>query len=538
MNKTISINLGGMLFNLEEAAYETLSAYLQQIRSYFRDSEGRDEILGDIESRIAELFGERLKNKQVILESDVQEVIAIMGRAEEYAGEAETDDEDAAEGTPKPGTTGPRRLFRDPDDGIIAGVCSGVGHYFGIDPVWLRVAFLLAFIFGGSGLILYIVLWIAMPKATTRADKLRMQGKPVTIDTIEKGFKEEMERIKKQAGTFSKEAGSRLRDSRIGPRLAQFINELLQGISRVIRKLLKWLGRFIGFFLLFGGMVLFFAWLAVVLGAGHLISVNDTGVFSFSISSFFNAVFSSPTIASLFMAGLALVVLSPILALLLAGIRLLLFPRFSYRWPAAVNGGLFVVGLAVCVICGATLIGDFRSNGKILENVPVSQPASDTLDIRLFPESDVNFRHAVHIDHWKFYFHDNEPYMHGRVRLSVAPSDNGRVVLTVEKNANGKDKKEAIATASTIRYFMKQQGNTLLFNPYFRLDNNSKWRGQSVEFTLKLPENKFVRFDEKMRGMVNNIDLYEHPNGKTSPIYGWRKENERLECANCPGEDE
>jgi phage shock protein PspC (stress-responsive transcriptional regulator) len=151
MNKTVTINISGIIFHIEEDAYDILSKYLSTIKGYFNKSEGRDEIVSDIESRIAEMLQERISPlKQVVLMADVEHVISIMGKPEEFAGE-QTDEQEKAgtEASDAGQTTGRKRLFRDPDDKMLGGVCAGIGHYFGIEAVWLRLALAISFfVFG------------------------------------------------------------------------------------------------------------------------------------------------------------------------------------------------------------------------------------------------------------------------------------------------------------------------------------------------------------------------------------------------------
>ena len=167
MNKTIIININGIVFHIEEDAYEVLRSYMTKVKRHFAYSPDSDEIVTDIENRLAEMFSERLSidQKQVIVLADVNYVTNKMGNVSDF----NLDDEEPArltEETFKPG----KKLFRDMDDRIISGVCAGIAHYFGIEPRWIRLIALLLLIMGGSGLLVYIILWIVMPKAATRAD--------------------------------------------------------------------------------------------------------------------------------------------------------------------------------------------------------------------------------------------------------------------------------------------------------------------------------------------------------------------------------
>lgn len=194
MKKTLSINLSGMVFNIDDDAYRELQVYLSQIESHFADIDESKEILADIEARIAELFNERVNDvKQVIVMKDVKEVIEILGRPEEIGGSGDSSGERKRE---KFGPSGYKRMYRDPDNRILGGVCSGMGAYFGIDPIILRIIFVVAVLGFASGLIIYLILWIVIPEAKTTAQKLEMRGEPVNVSNIGKTVKEEFNRVK------------------------------------------------------------------------------------------------------------------------------------------------------------------------------------------------------------------------------------------------------------------------------------------------------------------------------------------------------
>ncbi len=194
MNKTISINLGGLVFNIDDEAYKLLKEYLNAIEIQFSDIEERKEIVSDIELRLAELFKERISvNKEVISIGDVDDVIIILGKPEDFTQESE----DTSTGKKKVYHIHiSKRMYRDSDNRILGGVCSGMGAYFNIDSVLFRILFILITILFGSGIIIYLVLWIAIPEARTIAQKLEMRGEAVTIENIKKSVKNEFEKVK------------------------------------------------------------------------------------------------------------------------------------------------------------------------------------------------------------------------------------------------------------------------------------------------------------------------------------------------------
>lgn len=206
MNKTVTINISGIIFHIEEDAFERLNKYLNTIRSYFSSSDGRDEIMADIESRIAELLQEKISvSKQVVTSADVEHVIGIMGKPEDYAGEQTHENREETETSERVYGSQKRRLFRDPDNKVLGGVCGGVSAYFDIDVVWVRVILVALTFLGFSGVLVYLIMWIVVPEARTTAEKLQMRGETVDINNISKTIKEEAEQLKNRAG----EMGSR-----------------------------------------------------------------------------------------------------------------------------------------------------------------------------------------------------------------------------------------------------------------------------------------------------------------------------------------
>ena len=191
MNKTVNINLAGIFFHIDEDAYLKLHRYLEAIKRSFTDSQGRSEIIADIETRIAELFSERVQNdRQVIRIKEVDEVISIMGQPEDYLVDDEIFEDDSQSAFERK-SSGSKKLFRDTDNSYIGGIASGLGHYLGIDAVWVRLLWVLLTVgSGGTFIFIYILFWILVPEAKTTAEKIMMTGEPVNISNIEKKIKD------------------------------------------------------------------------------------------------------------------------------------------------------------------------------------------------------------------------------------------------------------------------------------------------------------------------------------------------------------
>ncbi len=532
MNKTISINLSGLLFNLEENAYEMLSQYIAKIRNTFKNTEGSDEIVGDIERRIAELFQDKLKLRQVILVSDVKEVIEILGEPEAYSEAPEDEPEQSkADNNTENASSSPKRLFRVPDEGMYggAGVCAGLGYYFNVDPVWFRLGFTCAIIFGGTGLLLYIILAIVLPKAETTADKLQMKGEPVTISSIEKNIREEMSRLQKKSGNLGQQARSSAKNAE------GTLNEIFQAIGKFFSTIFKIIGKSLGVFMIILGGALLIAWLTVVFSGGQTTFSNDNSHGEFSFPTFAGIFFSNENHLQFFLIGLGMLTFAPILGLILGGTRLISPTGFLSPWPATINGSLFIIGLFMSVISAALGLSEYKNSGKIIEPVTFIPPApKDTLMLALVPESAYNLKDFADLDEWKIYLNDEEPFLTGTVSVDVRKAENpAESRITVEKKARGKDKKTAIRTASEVITYLKQDGKTLYVNPHFRLKNQAQWRAQEAQFVIYLAEGMHLSFAQGTREIFGDIPNIQNLVGEELEREIFQMGPDGLSCVSC-----
>jgi phage shock protein PspC (stress-responsive transcriptional regulator) len=192
MKITVSINLGGYSFNIDEDAYAELKRYLKNLEIHFAGEESSSEILADIEARMADIFRTKLTNyKHVITMADVNQAISIMGTPEDLSGN------EGPSAREKFASPGQHRMYRDPDNRIIGGVCSGMGAYWNIDPLIVRIVFVALILAGGLGLFVYLVLYVVIPEAKTTAQKIEMKGEPVNIHNIKDSVKKEFDTVRK-----------------------------------------------------------------------------------------------------------------------------------------------------------------------------------------------------------------------------------------------------------------------------------------------------------------------------------------------------
>lgn len=185
MKKAFQISLAGTLFHIEEDAYAKLNAYLEAVRARFAGAEGA-EILRDIEARMAEQFMEA--KKAVLSIDEVNAVVASMGTVEDIGGDSAPNATGSASGAQRV-----KKLYRDEDDAVLGGVCSGLARYFGTDAFWIRVGFIALTLITGFGILAYLAMWLIVPAARTASQKLEMAGEPVNLATLSDNIKERVE---------------------------------------------------------------------------------------------------------------------------------------------------------------------------------------------------------------------------------------------------------------------------------------------------------------------------------------------------------
>ncbi len=191
MKITVSINVGGYSFNIDEDAYAELKRYLKNLELHFAGEESSSEILSDIETRMAELFRGKLTGyKQVITIEDVHQAITVMGTPEDIS------DSDGPTAREKFSSPGYHRMYRDTEHRVIGGVCAGMAAYWDIE-LWLMRLIFLVLAMMGIGIVIYLILYIVLPEAKTTAEKIEMKGNPVNIHNIKDSVKREFDTVRK-----------------------------------------------------------------------------------------------------------------------------------------------------------------------------------------------------------------------------------------------------------------------------------------------------------------------------------------------------
>lgn len=522
MNKTVTVNIGGMVFHIEEQAYDQLKKYLEAIRGYFTSSDGRDEIIQDIESRVAEMFTERIgTSRQVVIASDVEHIINTMGRPEQVAG---ADEEKSASGSASGGgfteTKGYRRLYRDPDDKVVGGVCSGISHYIGIDPIWLRLIFAIAFFVMGSGFLLYLLLLVIVPKAKTTSEKLEMKGQAVNIDNIKKTIEEEVEDIKSRiSGKGSSRGGSN--------RIANFF----EAIGAIIVAAIKFFVGFIGVIIAIVLIVLLFGLFITLLGMSGVIGDD-------SIPVFLTHFFLDPWQVNMGMLAISLVIGIPLLVILYRIARSLFKIKTESKLFNYSTVILWILGLLLTIWMGINVSAQFRASNSDRILIPITQPQTDTIHLAAMEES---FDHInsnnynvwnVNADDWGINA-DQDSVSINDVELTIQRADGNEFELVRITSSRGSNRKNAEKNSREIIYPIRQNDSIIHFAKSYIIPTGSKYRGQKIRLILKVPEGKSVFLGQEMEDVI--YDIKNVTNTWDNDMVGrtWTMTARGLECLNC-----
>ncbi|OFY85478.1 MAG: hypothetical protein A3F72_09890 [Bacteroidetes bacterium RIFCSPLOWO2_12_FULL_35_15] len=542
MNRTITMNLSGIIFHIEEDAYDMLNKYLSTIKGYFKDSDGRDEIMSDIESRIAEMLQEKVsKTKQAVLMNDVESVIAVMGKPEDFAGESgttENKESTAGENKTYSENKGRRRVFRDPDDKVIGGVCSGIASYFDFDPIWLRAAFAISFFVFGTGLLLYIILIIIIPKAKTTAEKLEMRGEKVDVNNIGKAVNEEFEDFKKRMKNF----GDEVKSSENKERIRTAAEKFRDFVGDVFFNMLQIAGKIFAFIFIFIGIALMIGLMATIFGRGT-ISIFDSPMTSihFSIYELSSAVLPNDLPIEFVVIGLILFIGIPLLSMIYGGIKYLFRIKQKNKIVKYTANILWLTGLVLLTYVGIQVGTDFSEQATTKQIISISQPIGNTLYLDMKPSAeddlDVTYMHhrKVRFGDWTMISKDDKSFRLGYPEMNIVKSETDSFELVAIKSAQGFDKKDATYRAKNINYAITQMDSIILFNSYFDIEALDKLRAQNVKILLKVPVNKFVYLSKRMEKIIFDIDNVNDALDSDMVNRKWIMTNRGLECIDCEG---
>ncbi len=531
MNKTITSNIAGYVFHIDENAFDKLDAYLNTIRSYFSDSQGKDEIIADIEARLAEMLQERIgSTKEVVTLADVNHVIQKMGQPEAFM---EDDPESATwtEQRSEPRRTGSKRLFRDPDSRVVGGVCSGVSHYLGIgDPIWLRLALVISAIFFGTGFLLYLILWIIIPEANTTTEKLQMRGEHVTVSNIEKRVNEELETVKNKWNEFHGNSGA-------GRKVGNAFHNLINLLINLVTMFFKFIAKIIGFAFLATGILGFITIAALVLSFPDLVHIGSDGIVgSPMINELLAGMFSSGFQLHVFRFSILMAWGIPLLLLAYLGAKLMVNIRNKNRYVILPLIALWIIGSVSAGFIALSIQRDFAVKSTHTE--VVNMEASENviyLDVQKGEDGHISDVESFDMMFFNLWVAEDSDVFKGRPTLDVTQSPDRRIHLVIKRTGRASSKKEANQEAMTIEYEFNMKDSLMEFSPFFELPNNADWRDQSIDLELQIPEGQVVRFNKDLIKIIYDIKNVNGTYDGDMVERKWIMQSYGLECVDCKG---
>jgi len=486
MNKIISINISGVIFHIEENAYQTLQNYLNAIHNHFYNSKENEEIVKDIEARIAEIFQAKINDKkQVITLLDVEEMIKIMGKPEEFGNNEDTEQESESysDNYKKYYPFNRKRLFRDGDNRILGGVCSGLGHAFSIDPVIFRIIFVIIFLFMGFGVLLYVILWIIIPKAITASEKLEMKREPINISNIEKNINDEFDELKNKYKSHRYRNRNYWRANN---------HEWIKRSFDVTGSLVYYLFRTLA--ILLGGILLFISFgllilLIVVLTRNFDANMVLPGGFISvpSISQFLEVLYSNSFDSTLAIISLFILVGIPLVMLIFGAFKLIFRINANTRFISATLGSLWFLGLLTTIYCIFIAFTGFKETGVSSNYMDLNTQTNRVLYIQVNRDTLLDNNMFLHKRHkhnrgnihvridgediytsrkrydWKKIIFNNDIALLSSPNLVIDKSQNDNFEVKIIRIASGENKKGAIHTASKINYNITNQDTSLIF---------------------------------------------------------------------------
>jgi len=612
MKQVININFQGRVVPIETTAFEILKKYTDSLNRHFSNEEGKDEIINDIESRIGELFQQRLtKGATCITEDDVNAIINSIGRPEDFepmddaqgsssayasAGQQQQQQQSAAGSTigghkklyrnendkvlggvcsglanyfnidvviariifvvllfsgvgfltyiimwvavpssavKEIGGTR-RKLFRDNDEKIIAGVCSGIGNYFGINAWIPRVLFLLPFLsflsrwghwggfwdfgdvirftFSPTSLIVYIILWIVIPEALTTSEKLEMKGEKVDMNSIKNSVMEEMKTVGKKAEKFGSEAGSIISEKAhaVAGDVQNFARRRRGGIGNVIAMIAKIFAYFII------GCVCF----------GLVMALFGLGIFSIGVFPLKDYILKGGWQNVFAWGTLILFIAVPIIGIITWLIRRIAKMRNNSRILNLTFGSLWTLGWVCIIMLISSVVSDFKSPSRLDEQaVAISNPQVNKLVVTSSSPFTKKYygRNWIRFEPFENLIDDDTAYVRN-IYVEIAKSTTDSFNVTIKKTARGNNKTEANNLANLIQFNVTQKDSVLLLDKGIAINKTDKFRNQAVIVTVYVPVGKQIRINRGIgwpvhfgNGRWDNLD---------NDIYDWNGEED------------
>ena len=490
MDKSIKINLAGVLFQVEEDAYKILRDYLKAIEYRIKGSPGGNETLDDIEARIAEIFQAQKGVAGIIIKENVEAMIELIGKPEDF------DQEGSAPGF-VPSDTARRRLYRNPDGKIIAGVSSGISAYLNTDPVWIRIAFIILCLPYGIGFFVYIALWISLPSAYSESQKRELFGSNFSNRTGPV-IRDHKTSAKSESGYQGRQESQRRTNSAI--------NEVFEAIGKGFYILFRVFLVIIGLSFLFAGIGLIVTFIMAFFFNIPWFFFEDSLDSSLFYAPDFLNFFLTPGLAPWVMVLSTIVILLPLIALIYWGIRMIF-------WFRAKDWIVSLIALVIWVISTAALTMILFSQGiSFAESASqneqiITETSYDTLYLKIDRKTaDLRYDKKLTLPDGQYtlYMDELNKELYGSPELNLYQSDERYPRIEVEKYSHGKTQREAAEKAASFKYNYRFTDNTVYMDQYYEIPQGYKWSVSNIDINLYIPDGTVIWIDKGCEDILDN----------------------------------
>ena len=472
MDKSVKINLAGTLFHVDEEAYLLLRDYLQAINARLKNADGGNETIDDIEARISEIFQNQRGIAGTITKENVEAMIATLGKPEDF-------DSGDGSGPIQAGPSVKRRLYRNPDDSIIGGVCGGLGAYLRFEPVWIRLIFILFTFSFGIGLFVYLALWIALPSAVSDSMKRELYGESYLTEAYKKN---------RNSGGGNDNGMSHVGNA---------FNEVFRAIWKVLFIIVRVFAIVFGVLLVITGFMTLLAFIMVLFFKNPAFFSSALNGNLFYLPDFLDFIVNpamTPWICFLFFMAVVL----PLMAIIYWGIKMIF-------WFRSRDGIISLIGLVLWVLSvtalAIILAGEglsFAEHGRIVSTEVVEKAPETVYIITGKKVSDLKYDREVELpdDSYFIYSNNETKELSVRVKLRLNTSEDKSARLEIVKTSGGRSRMDATKNAESLIYNYRISNDTIVLDEYFSLPKDKKWSVDEVRVNLWLPEGTRLHFDE------------------------------------------
>jgi phage shock protein PspC (stress-responsive transcriptional regulator) len=479
------------------------------------------------------LLSERIKDvRQVVNENDIDEITKIMGKPEDYLVDEELFED---EPTYRPQTS-TKKLFRDGDDKFLGGVCAGLAHYVGIDVIWMRLLWLALLFFFGTGILVYILLWILVPQAETTAEKLQMEGEPVNISNIERKIREEFQEVSSKVKDGVNDLSEKVKNSdfkkNFNGKTKSGLNEIIDTLVNILVSILKIFGKVIGAFIIFIASI---ALIGLIIGAFSWGSFEMLG-FSEDFVNYPPFFFDSILPAWLLIVFTFVAVAIPFVILFMLGLKIISSNVKSFSTTTKLSLlGVWIISLLGLGFAGINYATQTAYDGVYNQTQELPFVANDTIKIKMIGDDNLSNRNELKraYDFEVVYENDIQKLYSTRINVDVKSTDKANASIKIRKESSGKDRLNANKVAESIEYEFNLNNTNLLLNGYFLSDFNNKFKDQLVDITIYIPINSVIYLDQSTSSFLDNVQNIQEIYDRDMPKHYYKMTNDGLECLDC-----